>query len=177
MAKLRLSNGTVRDGFNKVAAIKALRQLTGVGLKEAKDVVEKAMTGALVDLSPSVPNESLVSVQESYRVLAAQGLELIQDGKKVEFIIAAIKESAKLAADEEEEALAILLLDVIRQHKENCAAAARIEEADRELARGRSHAERVRREDIAELREQQERRWENENRRSQKNAPMMDDRI
>lgn len=177
MAKLRLSNGTMRDGFNKVAAIKAVRQLTGIGLKEAKEVVEEAMTGVVVDLSASVPDESLISVQESYHALAAQGLELIQGTNKVEFIVAAIKESAKMAADEEEEELAIMLLDVIRQHKENCDEKKRREEADREAARERSHAERIRREEIANFREQEEQRWENEQRRSQKNAPMMDTRI
>lgn len=159
MSKLRMSRGVLPDGFNKVAAIKAVRQLSGIGLKEAKDAVESAMQGELVDLSNSTPQDSLASSVDAFNSLAEQGMSLIQGSTKAEFIIASLKESAKLAADEEEEELAMLLLDAIRQHKENVERKEIQLEAERENARERAHAERIRKEEVSALREKQEERW------------------
>jgi len=165
MAKLRLNRGVLPESFNKVAAIKALRLLTNVGLKEAKDAVESAMTGELVDLHNASPRDAMINADEAVNTLHVNGLELLDGTSKTEFIVTAIKESAKLAADEGEEKLAMLLLGVLRDHKENVAEATRKEEAQRELNRERAHADRLRKEEVAELREQQEQRWEAEARR------------
>ena len=49
-------------GSNKIATIKAVRELTGLGLKEAKDLVEgapKAVKEGLPKLTPKPPRRSL----------------------------------------------------------------------------------------------------------------------
>lgn len=168
MAKLRLTRGKTLNNFNKVAVIKAVRRLSGIGLKEAKDAVEAAMLGDLINLSYSKQiNPSTPSV-EAHQILSEQGFELIDGTTKTEFIIAAVKESVKLATDIEEEELAILLLDVIRQHKENVERKENKLEGERELARDRNLVERVRQEELDNIREQQEQRWEQDNKRSRK---------
>jgi hypothetical protein len=167
MSKLRLTRAGMPADFNKVAAIKALRLLSGVGLKEAKDAVEEAMTGAVVDLTQTAPIDEL-GVQESIRNLEAQGFEFINGKGKIPFVIEAIKESAKLAADEEDEELAMLLLDVIKQHRENCERREHEAEERREIARQRNHAERIRKEEMSAIREAQEERWQAAELRSQR---------
>ncbi len=148
MSKLRMTHaGSLPADFNKVTTIKAVRQLSGVGLKEAKDAVEAAMLGDIIDLGSFAPTEALAAGVESLRNLTAQGFEIINGRGKIPFVIEAIKESAKLAADEEDEELAMLLLDVIKQHKENC------ERKGREAE---------------EMRELQEQRWQAAEERSQK---------
>lgn len=180
MAKLRLARGGLQDDFNKVAAIKAIRQLSGIGLKEAKEAVEAAMLGDLIDLSNNRPLSTPTSSIEAHQILSEQGFELIQGTPKVEFIISALKESAKLAADEEDEELAILLLDVIRQHKENSERKESKLAVEREATRERNHTESLRKEEIAEMREQQEQRWEKNQSRNkdiQESRKLIDDRI
>lgn len=178
MSKLRLTHSGQPEGFQKIPAIKALRQLSGIGLKEAKDAVEAAMLGELVDLSDMMPAESLTSSNEAHRILGEQGFEFVRGSTKTEFIIASIKECAKLATDEEDEELAILLLEVIRQHKENSERKEQEEEVLREFARERNHAERIRKEAMSEIREHQEQRWQvEEKRRKQYEGPARDDRI
>ena len=169
MSKLRMTHpGSLPTDFNKVTTIKAVRQLSGVGLKEAKDAVEAAMVGDIVDLGDFASSDALAAGVESLRNLTAQGFEIVNGRGKIPFVIEAIKESAKLAADEEDEELAMLLLDVIKQHKENCERREREAEEMRELARERNHAERIRKEQMSELRELQEQRWQASEERSQK---------
>ena len=65
---------------NKVAVIKAIRWLTGMGLKEAKDVSEicgKAQTFTLVHgLTEDIINEQ-------YRILRAEGCEVGPPAQKI----------------------------------------------------------------------------------------------
>lgn len=168
MSKLRLTREGMPQDFNKVSAIKALRQLSGVGLKEAKDAVEAVMTGEIVDLGTTAPRGEYADY-DSLRNLTAQGFEFLNGKGKIPFVIEAIKESAKLAADEEDEELAMLLLDVIKQHNENCERREREAEEYRELAKQRSHADRMRREELDAVREQQEQRFQAAELRSQEN--------
>lgn len=177
MSRLRLSSGGLPESFQKVVSIKALRLLTGIGLKEAKDAIEAAMIGELVSIQDGYPRDSEMTNYEAHTNLKKNGLELVQGTTKIEFIIEAVKEIAKMAADEEEEQLAILLLDILRQHKENVRLKEKQYKDEQEDTRQRMHAERLRQEEVARISEQQEQRWHNENRRGQKNAPMMDDRI
>ena len=168
MSKLRLTREGMPQDFNKVSAIKALRQLSGVGLKDAKDAVEAAMTGQVVDLSTTAPVGEYAD-HDSLRNLTSQGFEFLNGKGKIPFVIEAIKESAKLAADEEDEELAMLLLGVIAQHKENCERREREAEEQRELNKQRNHADRMRREELDELRELQEQRFQSAELRSQEN--------
>ena len=170
MAKLRLAQGGLSLNFDKIVSIKAVRQLTGLGLKESKDAVEAVILGGMVDLDSSDPAVAAAVSNESHYILLAQGLELIQGTTKVDFIIIAIKESAKLAADEEEEELAVLLLDVVCRHKENIKQRESKQETQREAARERKHAESVRQDEISVIRDRQEELWDNNRKRSHKRS-------
>lgn len=80
--------------YNKVAVIKAVREITGLGLREAKDLVESPQpilvltnadeesasvaamllnrAGAYVEIKPSVPGEKLFALSNDQKVEAAQ---------------------------------------------------------------------------------------------------------
>lgn len=82
------------ENYNKVAVIKALREITGFGLREAKDLVESpqpilvatgideesasvagmllSRSGAYVEIKPSLPNEKLFQLSNEQKVDAAQ---------------------------------------------------------------------------------------------------------
>ena len=163
MARLRISKQGMPDSFNKVAAIKAVRLLTGIGLKEAKDTVEEAMTGVIVEIddSSAIQRElTTANTHEAIENLRAQGMELQNGTTKIEFILQAVKESAKLATDEKETDLAILLLGVISQHEANVFAKEEQYKLMQEENRIRAHAERMRREEADALREKQEERFQ-----------------
>jgi ribosomal protein L7/L12 len=65
--------GTARgliDGGNKIAAIKRVRELTGLGLKEAKDYVESwEQTGAVPDLIMSMDAPPAANLEEVHRLM------------------------------------------------------------------------------------------------------------
>jgi ribosomal protein L7/L12 len=58
------------DGGNKIAAIKRVRELTGLGLKEAKDYVESwQQTGATPDLIPTMNASPGATMEEVHRLM------------------------------------------------------------------------------------------------------------
>jgi len=64
------------DGGNKIAAIKRVRELTGLGLKEAKDYVESwQQTGAAPDLALNIDTPPAADLQEVHR-LTLQGQKI-----------------------------------------------------------------------------------------------------
>ena len=168
MSRLRISKNGMPEHYNKVAVIKAVRQLTGIGLKEAKDAVEEAMTGIVVIIKDGTPHESTIaSSHDANDSIHENGMELYSGTSKTQFIIQAIRESAKMAADEEETDLAILLLGVLSQHEAN-----EIEKEERyreaqDQIRIRAHGERMRREEQDSMREAQEERFRSSRKREQ----------
>jgi len=161
MSRLRISKNGMPEDFNKILVIKAIRFLTGIGLKEAKDAVEEAMTGVITIIEDGNPRElSTTTGDEAHENIRANGMELFNGTSKVEFVVQAIRESAKLAADEEETELAILLLDVLRQHEINIDAKEERRQEILEQKRIRAHAERMRREEQDEIRQAQEARFQ-----------------
>jgi ribosomal protein L7/L12 len=82
--------GALMAGGNKIAAIKRVRELTGLGLKEAKDYVEGLPLAALPDLpAPVAQQHSSVDVPE---YALAEVAALLAQGNK----IAAIKHLREL---------------------------------------------------------------------------------
>ena len=161
MSRLRISKHGMPEDFNKVATIKAVRQLCGIGLKEAKDAVEEAMTGTVVVITDLTPHaSSQMSNHDAHESLRAQGLVLQSGTSKTEFIVQAIRESAKLAADEEETELSILLLDALRKHEINVDAREEKWKESQEQDRVRAHAEKMRREEQDQIRDLQEKRFQ-----------------
>lgn len=110
MTKLCQMPGGVPEDYQKVACIKVVRHLAGLGLKEAKDAVEIAAGGDIVQL----PGKTLPEhCDEELGVLRANGLTIIVDEDKVAFILRSMKANAKMAIDCDENNLAILILDAL----------------------------------------------------------------
>jgi len=168
MAKLRLLQQANPANFNKVACIKAVRQLTGIGLKEAKDAVELAMTNVAVTFDNITAERSINADQSSFDALRENGMELVAGTNKIEFIIEAVKESAKMAADDGEEDLAILLLTAIKQHKQNKLDAEEKYQAEAELHRQRVHTAKIRADEVAQIKLREDKLWRESQERSRK---------
>ncbi len=110
MARLVQMPGGVPDNYNKIACIKALREITGLGLKEAKDAVELALDGGAFAL----PGKTAPAhCDEQIDVLNANGLMITGNATKVAFILRSMKANAKMAIDADENNLAILILDAL----------------------------------------------------------------
>lgn len=153
MSRLRMLPEGKPEKFNKVACIKAVRGLVGLGLKDAKAAVESAMDGCIITFDNIKPRVSTHVDQWAHDSLKENGMELITGTSKLEFIIEAVKEAAKIATDEGEEELAILLLGTIKQHKQNQLDKEAQYKTDLELQRQRLHAERIRTEKEENLRD------------------------
>jgi len=116
MAKLCKMPGGLVEGYNKVACIKAFRQITGLGLKEAKDAVELAADGGVFVLpGKTAPAHD----DEQINVLKANGLTITGNATKIEFILRSLRANAKMAIDCEENNLAILIIDALDRFGDN----------------------------------------------------------
>lgn len=60
---------------NKVSVIKAIRTLTGLGLKEAKDASEVVGQPQTFELSPQIGSTS-TTVEDQFRLLRNEGVEV-----------------------------------------------------------------------------------------------------
>lgn len=174
MAKLHISATGMSKGFNKVACIKAVRALTDIGLKEAKDAVESAMAGVVVEVKHINPRRTVDAEQEYLENLRVNGLELSTGTNKVDFILAALKEAAKLAADEDEEELAIAILSAIVQHKQTKLDAEEKKRAETESHQLRVHAAKIRADELAQMKLREDDLWRESQRRSQKADSVLD---
>jgi len=116
MAKLCKMPGSTSTTDQKVACIKAFRQITGLGLKEAKDAIELAMSGGVFLL----PGKTAPSgCDAEIDVLNANGLMITGNANKVEFILRSLRANAKMAIDCEENNLAILIIDALDRFEDN----------------------------------------------------------
>lgn len=114
---MKITLKRVGETSNKVIAIKALRNLAGLGLKEAKDAVEEAMCGVTVTFDSSRKALDLTgSDSEAFRDLKGQGILVVGGAGKRGVIITATRSSAKMAVDEGEYELAISLINVLKEH-------------------------------------------------------------
>lgn len=96
---------------NRVAAIKAIRSLTGLGLKEAKDASERAGVTQVFNLAPGLtPNDIDLYVQ----TLRAEGVEV---GNSVHIILRDLRELAASALELDEDELANEILQLVLAEK------------------------------------------------------------
>jgi len=122
-------NRNYHQSNNKVAAIKAVRAITGIGLKEAKDAVEDAMAGRAANIDSTFnPHDPIHA--SGLRDLADMGFDLGDKNVKSAIILESVKQSAILAAKEDDYELSRLLLNVLTDYDE--IVAARIEKSCRE---------------------------------------------
>lgn len=117
MAHLRKARNFVRVNYNKVAVIKAVRSLTGLGLKEAKDTVEDAVDRnrpANIDIARHLENPI---IDDCVRTIEQNGLTIDDKSQKIDFILEGMKQSAILSTKEGEYELAQLLTDALIKYE------------------------------------------------------------
>lgn len=159
MIRLRLRPGADGKNTNRVATIKAIRGITGSGLKEAKDWVDAAQAGEVVELerySSGVIDDS----HHQYETLQREGYEIIDNNPKTDFILETIKQSVKMAVDEGEAELGTLLLDVLIKHEENCKQKIVDEKRIVDDILKRKHKQKMRQYELDEAQESERDRYE-----------------
>jgi hypothetical protein len=108
------------SGYNRVGVIKAIRQITGLGLKDAKDLTEKqGVILVKVVVNDIVDHYTGHPIPEK-RVLEDALAELRRNGVMVNEAVRAgtLEEVRKLASDallRDELDLAVALIDIIRR--------------------------------------------------------------
>lgn len=118
MLKMKVSMAPGRRVDNKVACIKAWRQISGLGLKEAKDAVE-----AVMENQPQVieivnkPDENVM--RECLQVLRAEGMLVVTQSPVRDIALRAVETSAKLALENHEYDLAIDLTNILKKYNGN----------------------------------------------------------
>jgi hypothetical protein len=115
MATLKAARNYDSTNFNKVAVIKAVRSVSGLGLKEAKDAVEDAMAGhkITVDIAPNLAN---VVIEDCVETIEMHGMSLSWKGTHTDFILKSVQQNAVLATNSDDYELAQLLLNVLTEY-------------------------------------------------------------
>lgn len=101
-------------GYTKVSVIKALRELTGMGLKEAKDMCESSE--AIVDTYTPMSNHHYTLFTQCGITVTDIDAARVQDEVEPELstIHAKLKEAAKLALELDDVKLALSILKLIK---------------------------------------------------------------
>jgi hypothetical protein len=105
--------------FNKVGCIKAIRSLSGLGLKEAKDLIEAAMAGTVqtVEIAPKLTRPD---IEHELRVLRDYGC-VVNDVScnHRTLILDTLRETAIFASSVDEYSLAARLNELLAEEKSN----------------------------------------------------------
>lgn len=117
--------GWNRNANNKVPAIKAVRVLSGLGLKEAKDVVdaEKEYTFKVVtqDAQGSWDSTDIVPASarcaDAVRDLRTMGIYVTENLLKRDILLEQVRQLASDAVMEKQDDLAIALIEVLARFK------------------------------------------------------------
>lgn len=142
MTTFKRSRDFTVNNYNKVAVIKALRAVSGVGLKEAKDAVEQAADGIAFEFNaPISTNENWDELQ----TMKTNGFTIAQANDRVTIILESIKQNAIFSTKDGDNDLARLLLNVLSDYEQiqNDREAAII--AESEARKEREHADKIRR--------------------------------
>jgi hypothetical protein len=102
---------------NKVAVIKALRILTGLGLKEAKDASEVVGRPQAFDFSPSLFTAYAapeVEIENQFRILRSEKVEV---GPRVHLILDELRKLGSQALLQGEDELANEILQLVLAEK------------------------------------------------------------
>lgn len=98
---------------NKVAVIKAIRTLTGLGLKEAKDASEVVGKPQTFDLQPQA-SATPAYVEEQFRILRQEGVEV---GEPVYKLLEELRKIGAQALLQGEDELANEILQLVLAEK------------------------------------------------------------
>ena len=159
MAHLIKNKNYSTNFSNKVAAIKAVRAITGLGLKEAKDAVEDAMIGNAVSINTSFnPHDPIHS--GGLQDLKDMGFDLGDKNTKTAIILESVKQAAILATKEDDYDLTKLLLNVLTDYDTICEARIEKSVTGAHMRRAMKDRERLRQErverSVLKSREQQQ---------------------
>lgn len=118
---LRANRAMIPEDRNKVKSIKGLRGLTFLGLKEAKDAVEAAFDGQLVDVEVMSEKQIVEKYRDSFsffKNLLEEGGCIITNKRKavVEQICSDLKDIVRFATDNDCYAFGRDILDVLNKY-------------------------------------------------------------
>ena len=101
---------------NKVACIKAFRNLTGVGLKEAKDAIEDVMAGNTIreDVRPTMLENGPRG--ECFDTLRNNNIAIGGVTTKRDIVLEAVRTGITIALADKEHDLASDLIAVLKKH-------------------------------------------------------------
>jgi hypothetical protein len=153
MPTLRTTRNFDPSNYNKVAVIKAMRSLTGIGLKEAKDAVELAASGTPFQFETGVfISDSLGEVE----VIDENHFTVTEVNANVSIVLSSVKQSAIFSTKQGDNELGRLLLNVLidfEQIQKNRDAEKR---AAVDTMKEREYAEKVRRAEAEKLQHDRE---------------------
>ncbi len=173
MATLRTTRKFNKNNYNKIIVIKAYRQISGVGLKEAKDAVESAADGFPQEFKLQHITSTIERESESITNMADEGFTIGSANPKIEVIIEATKQSAILATNEGDAELARILLGVLIDFR---AIEDRREDeryAENDAATERRHVARVRENEREQMQHERETRYDEQGNLRNQNVNMM----
>lgn len=107
------------DRQQKVPCIKALRCITGFGLKEAKDAYEDAEAGEVVEADMLPAYAAILASggrEDSLDVLRANNFSFGGIATQRTAVLAALRDSAKVALMSKDYDLAISVINVLKEH-------------------------------------------------------------
>jgi len=104
---------------NKVAVIKAIRTLTGLGLKEAKDASEIYGRPQTFEIHPSLTSSYANPhlIDEQFRILRSEGIEIGEPAQKIIEELRKLGSQALLQGEDElaNEILQLVLAEKLRR--------------------------------------------------------------
>ena len=113
----KLSMTITKAPVNKISVIKAIRQLTGMGLKDAKDASEFFNMVQIYDISPTIytsfadPNRF---IEEQAQILRNEGIEV---GESVHKLLNELRVLGSQALQQGEDELANEILQLVLTEK------------------------------------------------------------
>lgn len=113
------TTSTSTPAFNKVGCIKAVRTLTNLGLKEAKDMVEAAMNGTpqTANIHASLTRKDIEDGIRSLRDYGCTVNDISTNHRSI--ILGTIRETAIFASSVDEYSLAARLNELLAEYSSN----------------------------------------------------------
>lgn len=147
MPTLRTTRNFDTD-YDKIAVIKAMRSLTGMGLKETKDAVELAAQGTPFKFSAGV---FAVDGLGEIEVINKNGFTVTEVGANIAIVLESVKASAVFATNQGDNELARLLLNVLLDFEQIQKGRDEEQRAATIALKAREHDEKLRRDETERL--------------------------
>lgn len=153
MPTLRTTRNFDPADYNKVAVIKAMRSLTGMGLKQAKDAVELAAAGTPFQFDTSIFLADSIGEVE---VIDENGFTVTEVNANVSIVLTSVRQSAVFAANQGDNELSRLLLNVLIDFEQIQKEREAEKRAAVDTLKEREYAEKLRREESERMQHDRE---------------------